>query len=374
MIGPTASLIQKIRNKMFFYLTDSLITDETDPRNIGIFRSVRNIVEAVEESSHMLYGDFSALCFFSRVFQSERILGPLLDKLVQNYSTFCVPPQITYYIEVVAENPLPPRVEGNVTIGQIEYTDFSNRESLAKTSLIGENDYDCFFYRFVLKWYLESNGFRFHYSFSDINGGGSSTDVQIKKEIDKKHVSICFVDTDCRFPGDVPKPGSCFKKCERLGQKRPFYKFVPLNVHEIENLIPINFIDACDCWVGELRDPKDRFDRIKNSPEIMQYFDYKQGVPKPSEKGGPQYEYGRKLFNAIADKRPGITYEEYCDALGDDLLYPPLTGRVLLKVLDLIKMGRQEAPVLFDYQIDMWNEIGENMLNWGVARNLEGVY
>lgn len=54
---------------MVFYLTDSLVVDETNPSYNDIKKAVRNLATASCEGKHYVLGDLKALGHFCNVFK-----------------------------------------------------------------------------------------------------------------------------------------------------------------------------------------------------------------------------------------------------------------------------------------------------------------
>ena len=57
-------------------------------------------------------------------------------------------------------------------------------------------------------------------------------------------------------------------------------------------------------------------------------------------------------------------------------VYPPLIGGTgtMKMTLNLISNNNFPIPVLLDYQKKNWVRIGQNMLDWCVARNKEAIH
>lgn len=72
---------------------------------------------------------------------------------------------------------------------------------------------------------------------------------------------------------------------QRIRKKITIYKFLPIDVHEIENLIPTNFIDMLNIWnTDACRQNKEYFDYLKNDAErILPFFDFKKGIRKTND-------------------------------------------------------------------------------------------
>ena len=365
---------------MLYYLTDSLIVDITDSLYQQIYRTIRTLGEAAESSTHLLYGDIGILEKAKEWFGSDPILSPLFNKLVENFSINIIPEFITYYIEVVKDTPVDNRTEGGVTIAQMKYTDLMTAQNVIKADLISEDINDCCFYKYILGWYMKENNIIANVQLDDKHGGGGRTEAVIRGELRKKHVSICIIDTDKKHTSFLPDNNSTYGKCKGLGKRSPFYKFLPIDVHEIENLIPTNFIDMLNIWnTDACRQNKEYFDYLKNDAErILPFFDFKKGIRKTNDLKNDiaYYNYAKHCYNQnprYYEINPDFNsyYEEKND---NEVIYVGLINGLLAKVLALLKESGYIEPILYHYQLSNWNMISQHMLNWGIARNNESLY
>lgn len=359
---------------MLFYLSDSLIVSNEDPIFRRVFSAVRNLIIAASQGKHVVTADYSTLSVLEVWYRNDFEIYGHLHKLRAEYSTSISPQAVSYYIEVVKE--LDPNGSQRNGIGVMAVTDFLDNDRVSQTSLIGENDYDCQFFEWILKWYKQTVVPRrdLHTSMSHINGAGGSTPTAIQKELQKKHVSVCIVDTDVRFPGDRIKNDSTCKKCRRVARHEPFFLLLELNVHEIENLIPINFLEHIDEWNGDSGKKKEAFDFISGDPSIMPYFDIKKGVQKSSVVGDDLYNFGKKCYQHNHIMVESGSYEELY-ARADKYVYPGLNEQALKHTLNYLdNNSNPERPVLMDFQRQNWEKIGEALLNYCVAHNSEMIY
>lgn len=358
---------------MLFYLAQSLVVDSADKEFSAIFDAVRNLSSSAVHGKHMVYADYDTILHFEKCFENDPVIFQFYHLLRVNYSTTIIPVFLSYYIRVVKGSPTSYKLEDKV--GEISYSVFLDFDAASQCSLIAENDNDCVFYRYILSWYIKN-----HYpnqviwtSFNDVNGSGGETPSAIKKELEKNHVSVCIVDRDVKYPGDSPSKESTCSKCRRVNKVLPFYKYKELDVHEIENLIPINYLLMVDGWKGDAAQKKKAFEKICDNSQIMRYFDIKQGVHRASEPTGALFEFGRLCYESNPDYLSESTYlEKY--ASGCAVVYPGLIERALKKTIDLLSNEHLDPPQLLDFQLSNWNEIGSILLNYGIAKNSETVY
>lgn len=87
--------------------------------------------------------------------------------------------------------------------------------------------------------------------------------------------------------------------------------------------------------------------------------------------------YAEMCFFANPDKTTVYTdFTNYLSSIGNNgIVYEQLLGGsgLLTRTLSLIASSTCPNPVLESYQEAEWNRIGQNMLNWCIARNSEGL-
>jgi hypothetical protein len=366
---------------MFFYLTKSLVVEPNNDKYVEIYKAIHHIASQVADSNHAMSGDYEVISHFREIFKEDLILGELFNDIYQNFATRGLPSELTFYIEVVIDNPSN-RKEGNVYICQKKYLEYSTIDSLIKTRVICEDLYDAEFYKHILKWYINDKKSKLNYSFHNQGGGGKNIARTVKEELNKKHITICIVDTDKKYANYIPAKDSTYNECEPVGKDVEYYNFLPLDVHEIENLIPLNYIDVAFSNYTEdnVNDKKNKeaFDFLRQDAEnILPYFDYKNGIRKNDELLNNQdyMTFAKLCYN----QNPTMSkdFETHLQELNrKGQIYPPLIGGTgtIKMTLNLISNNNCPIPVLLDYQKKNWVRIGQNMLNWCVARNKEAIH
>lgn len=368
---------------MLFYLTNTLVVSQEDPEFLNVYQAIQNLANKVVSCNHMLAGDFEAIKFFRDIFQADLIVYPLFNELFQNYATEPIPTCLTYYIELVKENPQS-RLEGNIEIQQMLYSDFINSDHCIKSQLVCEDLNDGIFFTHVLEWYINKSRNNVSFDLHKVNGGGENTYKAIKNEIKEQHCTICIIDTDKRFPTDIPAANSTYSRCVNLGINSPIYKLLPLQVHELENLIPLNYINAFDVWVNGKPDDvkhKKAFDYLCTDAEnVLPFFDYKKGIKNnDSYRNNPNLQnFARHCFSLNQEYTTAHPdYDAYINSLQDkQCIYPCLIGGsgTMTRTINMIETRTTPEPNLLNFQEDNWNEIGQNLLNWCIARNHEAIH
>lgn len=368
---------------MLFYLDDSLIVGEGNQEYIPILKSVHNLASQAVEANHLLLGGVKVILHFRDKFKDDVIVGPLFQMLASNMAIYTVPSSVTFYMEVI-RGVCNQRVEDGVTIYQMEYTHFSSLDASGKTMVIGEDLNDVKIIEHILRWFINKTRSNLHYSLHPLGGNGKNIYRVVQNELVAHHITICIVDTDMKYPNYTPAADSTYSLCLPIGNGVPYYKFIPLNVHEIENIIPLNYIDAFDIWITG--SPTDRhnkraFDHLRFwANDLLPYFDYKKGIHKNTDLTTNQdyFDFAKKCFMANQDKTTAFSdFSTYLSSIGyNGIVYEQLLGGsgILTRTVALIESSTcPSAPMLETFQEAEWNAIGQNMLNWCIARNNEGL-
>lgn len=367
---------------MLFYLTNSLIANSGDEDYLSIRRCIKKLATAVTEHKHLLLGDFEAIHYFNEIMNNpDEDESRLFNMLEQNEAINPIPDEITYYIEVVRGEPTQARKEGDVTIAQVSYKMFEDTSSCDQTALLCEDDYDCIFFKHIYKWYKENVcTTRLSNSLESTLGAGGHIVTEIKKMKRKKRACLAIIDSDKKYPTHNPGNKTTYKKC--LGIKESsIYKLLVLNVQEVENLIPIEYINQHQ-FLGDGIINKKHFDTLLNNNHteyILQYLDLKKGIKKKDVADDANYQTFVSFcyfHNTLVNQ--GLSFNEFLLSIEDnDFIQKPLQESILKNVLDEIKerekLGVNHLPYLMNFQEDEWKKIGQYMLNWGCSIGKESL-
>ena len=363
---------------MLFYLTDTLIVEESSPQFSDIKRAVRYIAMAVLECKHLLRGDYEVLKHMAREFRNDDELFPLFNQLVQKYSTYIVPDDICRYVEVVIDGYNNYEKDGH-QIKQMPYTYFDDSMKVQAMTVVTEDEDDCALFDYIIKYYQKVNHMHFNYCFTRQGGGGSRTDTAVKTCLKSGKMVTCITDSDKRYAEQPLDPRSCGVKCAKIKAAGKIYYFLMLPVLEVENLIPLNHFNVLDWSCERNRKDKDAFDMLcynAKSELILPYFDVKEGIKK-------EYllQYGEKMekFAAMCclcnpDVMGGKQFHEYVDGLNkDDLVYPRLRKKPMGELVSMYEKNELPEPELMTFQQEAWTEIGALLLDVTCARYKEAI-
>lgn len=360
---------------MLFYLTDSLIVTKDSPEYKDILNAVGYLALSSNESKHLLLGDFAAIEHFYKEFKGQFIVGPVFNYIYHNYSIQPIPEEITYYVEVV--NGIPSSYSyKNKYVAQLSYKHFNKLDKCIATTLLAEDENDACFYEYIFKWYKTINQLRLNHFLYHRHGGGGCTSRELHRLQLEEKLCLTIIDTDKKYPGHPICPDSTADKCIKVYKESAISKLHLLDVHEIENLLPLNYIDKEDvCGGNAMAVNKKSFDFLRSSAElILPYFDYKTGL-RVKDIGKIDDSFIQLCINCIPNsERISDNIDDYKSMSPETYLIKGLGKSILAKTLAYVKAnGLIEAPQLLDFQRENWKTIAQLLLDWGCARDNESL-
>lgn len=364
---------------MLFYLTNSLIVPIESPEYAKIKTAIKYLGIAVYESYHLLLGDSEVIKYYREAFASDDMVYPVLNYIYQNEAICSVPQEITYYIEIVKDNPLE-YYRGKVKVQQLSYAHFDCLAKCDPTILLVEDQHDASFYRHILSWYKLEKDIKYFQSLGSCHGGGGNTARELNRLESLSKICITIIDTDIRYPGSAIKDDSTAHKCKSIHVESPISHLHLLNVHELENLIPLNYIDKEEIGGGkEKAAAKKHLDYLrKEADDILPYYDYKKGLKVNSILSGDiDMSFAQKCFDCIPEnERKAVDLPEYILGVKqekfDKQIFVGFGTSILTNTLNYLdRLKFSDPPVLLEFQQQHWVTIAQKLLNWGIARNNE---
>lgn len=369
---------------MIFYLTDSLRGDSAYLNSIK--HELHNLAYSAIEGRHYLTGDFDILGDCVKLFADDEEVCGFFRYLYDNWYSMPVPECVSYYMEVVKENPSG-RIENGKKIAQRPISAFHKMTSVAPCQLVCENDKDCEFYKYVGDWFVRHHQINACIDFeTDGSGGCEEAKNKVRKHLMNNQFCLCILDSDIGFPGDSVNDKSV--ECKRAYQHRDDCNCLILEVRELENLIPLNYVDEIAKSHHDYQQPVNKayvrhFNYLRNSSlchQILPYFDYKEGIKKNANyfASNDYQSFAELCWSQNPEICKGQTYKEYEDSVPDNgKLYLPLARKIHTHTLEYIcdrKVdGDLQEPVLLPFQEAEWNRIGKEIATWGYAKLAEAV-
>lgn len=362
---------------MLLYLTNSLILERSDASYNRVKKAVRNVALAAFEGKHILLGDLEAIEHFYNIFISyEDDVSMVFNKLMQNLSMAVVPASITRYVEITKDQEGEETANGKTTI-KVTYSSFLDTRTIQPTALICEDIvYDYRLYRYILNWFQSRNGYNFNVNYEETHGGGGRTEDVLMSYVNNKTISLCIVDADRMFPNQPSLKTSTAYKCKKI-RRGLLNGLLELDVHEAENLLPINFIVIVPDHLLPPNKKKLVNQLTKDkmvAEQVLRYFDYKQGLVKSDElaNNADYYQFSKMICECNPAVLKGGSFEKYYNETKDKQeLFPGIAKRLLHFTLDVMEKETRIKPDLMSYQTNEWIRLGQELLNYCCAQKEE---
>lgn len=116
-----------------------------------------------------------------------------------------------------------------------------------------------------------------------------------------------------------------------------------------------------------------------NAEEILPYFDYKKGIKYDDmlRNSADYQKFAEKCYMANHDfVNVEPSFQNFISGLSNKaIIYPNLIGGsgTINNTLAMIDNNSCPQPELLEFQRDNWEVIGQNMLDWCVARIPESI-
>ena len=294
---------------MVFELTDTLINEVVvnDADNV---RSLYNLFWGYEEGNLLLVAspellDFLKMNLHDRFFQ--RIINHLQNTILVHY-------HVLWQTKIVLDNP-------DQDNHEIAINFFKNTSAIQPPILLCENLDDTRFYSALCKEYF---GDIYINTKNGLGGGGSTVADNLENIINNNdRFCLCVVDSDIKYDG-APEGGTYKAIQNKKLKPNSTYDICKLNVHEIENLIPIDkviqFIKN-----KRVRQFAQRLKNIDNTGDILFFYDIKDGISKKSiERDCNYYKFANKIYQRLQKPSCNITFDQYFASIRQDHVFVPL--------------------------------------------------
>lgn len=270
------------------------------------------------------------------------------------------------------------QIECQMSLKEIAETDMSD-----KTMLITENIEDGTFYKIITSHYKKQKNMKMDVDFEKAMGGGSTTEKVLQEMIDRKQrFSLCIVDSDQKFYNKSnPVYGDTMNNIKKIQNRVKeentwFWGVHYLEVHEVENLIPISWLENL---TEDIENAKDGIafmrkliedDSSQISPVF--FFDLKHGIPMK-----------KMVENNSKDSRKNELFRQYwrrylpenseCLKLSEQThIINGICKNILERVNKKAELLCKEL-VLEEYLETFWMELGEEIFSWScVGKRMAG--
>lgn len=250
--------------------------------------------------------------------------------------------------------------------------------------LLAENLKDCKFYERIAAYYCLTHNIKgLRISFHHENGGGNTTCKVLQKCVsEERFLTLCIVDSDIKhgistdYPNE-PAKGTTYQSAKQvsddlsLDKSLPPHAFFPLDIHEVENLIPISILRRMEDQLPAIKEGLDLLEQLRgiDNGEPILYYDFKNGYPFIEV--GPRRSYWKEIVLAIGKTDTDMPPCDKQSANADMqpvLSLPPISRNDLLgKAILLLDDSTLTSLYLDAYLFSLWDHIGRLLLTWGCA-------
>lgn len=342
---------------MVFELTDSLI-DEQVIDNKTISDSLHNLFLGFEEGNLILSLSPALLDFLETRLKdplSRRVVNHLQHHLFVHYD-------VLWQIKVVLDNP-------DLTKHELAIDFFKNTSAIQPPTLLCENLNDTRFYFALCREYF---GVDFINTKNGLGGGGSSTADALEKIVnDNDRFCLCIVDSDIKYPGC--SDGGTYVAIQNKGlPESPVYEVYKLKVHEIENLIPIDFVYK-HIKKKQISKFSYKLKRIDQDGDILRYYDVKKGIRLSTIQSEKDYYcFAETIYRRLCGSSDHTSFEAYISRVSNDMVFSHLCPGILDVFLNQSLSGNSRF-IYCDYLREDWEEIQKYIVTFFCARRDEPI-
>lgn len=352
---------------MFIYLDRSLvdcITRDHIPHDI--LRSLEGLSFMLRTGAHLVSGDRDALIAISSLDGLSLPCKAIFKKAAARCSqALAVFRQVTTYALVdYGRDEIECFTENSIKIIKLPIERILQL-SFQPSEIVFEDINDSLIYATVAQWYAEDilNNKHLPLRYKEIQGGGNRTHAIYKaKQEQGDTFCLCITDSDKKYPTD--ESGDTSRRVREIeDNSMPLSYHLDLEFHEIENLLPLGFLDRFS-GTAEAKEIIASLKRAEANghPEAKLYWDYKKGLRGHYAQGNEDYRH--YWCSAL-----GIEHSEceldctlkQCECF---LIKPwPLKGEVKAALDSRPKISPTDCETLNT----LWCEIASLFISWAIG-------
>lgn len=302
---------------MVLELTDSLCRYPSEKEG-DVLSCITNILIGYYEGNFLLMATEEICDFFAGKVSELRAIQALA--YLKNNCSFSY--NVQYFFKVVMNDNVSDKYE-------LPLSFFKRTSSIQPISILGENSSDInFFTRMAKELFPYAN-----LKYNIVNGGGADTGNTLNN-LQKKHIFILvIIDSDKKYIN--AEYGATYKSVKNAYNARlKHVKFFPLEVHEVENLLPLSFL--LTTTNNEGKNFLARLKKIGNAKEILRYYDIKNGIKFKDVKGNMlYYQFAKLIYEKIYGNKKN-NFELFISNIRNDnkQIFPGIRKNAMQKFLE----------------------------------------
>ena len=375
------------------FILDSSIVNDLESGSEDAMCVLQKLANARRSGKHLIYasrGVFNALANSPNL---DEITRGVYHKILSNLPTSNLKKykeQFSLCFRIIGSQNKKDSPEKNILDLSVEYL---SDNSFDETIFLAENLDDIKFYKFIAKIYKYFNELKnLELNFFEICGGGDTIGNQYKSiQQQEDKFCLCLCDSDIDVPGS--SLGTTAAKVKKYDDpSKPLCKAEFLQVREIENLIPIAFLellliekDEFKERVEKLKDILNNEEVIEKHPNILKYIDLKKGIALGKSynkiKNKPTFfQYWNSIVESYGcpiEFESCFNNQECSEGKVEKCMCIILPGfnnkileHILNKVIDKNDLETLASLIKQDINlIEEWNSLGTTITSWGCGGN-----
>lgn len=337
---------------MLFELTDTLYSYQPADKE-KVITGVTNLLIGYYEGNHLLIISDDFYDAFESELRDDRAKQAL--RYLYSYETYDYKVPVSYKVVL----------EDNCRISELPISFFQLTKSIQPISILAENPNDVAFYAVVTRIIKKLDADIL--AFIPLHGSGYSMGTELEKLQNSQVLSLAIADSDIKYPkGKVGATGGAVQTAYTNGK---YVKLKIIKVHEIENLLPPQFIyerseDEGKSLIG-------KFIRL-GLLDYLRYYDVKNGISL-SDITEPNYNtFANDIYNHLYNTKK-CTYDRHVKQCQKNhkKIHPKLKDDLIKKFLKLSFDRQNSYHIYFKKE---WNEIAEIFYQYACSRVSEPIH
>ena len=337
---------------MLFELTDSLYSYQATDKE-KVITGVTNLLIGYYEGNHLLIISDDFYDAFESEITDDRAKQAL--RYLYSHETYDYKVPVSYKVVLddnCGRNELP--------IGYFQLT-----KSIQPILILAENPNDVEFYAIVTRIIKKLD--KDILAFIPMHGSGYSMSSELVKLQNNQVLSLAIADSDIKYPhGKVGPTGSAILTAYTNDK---YVKLIIINVHEIENLLPPEFI--YERSENEGKSLISRFIRL-GLLDYLRYYDVKSGISL-SDITEPDYNtFANDIYDHLYNTKK-CTYDRYvkqCEIIHKKI-HPKFKDDLVKKFLGLSFNKQNSYQIYFKEE---WKRIADVFYQYACSRISEPIH
>lgn len=302
---------------MVLELTDSLCRYPSEKEG-DVLSCITNILIGYYEGNFLLMATEEICDFFAGKVSELRAIQALA--YLKNNCSFSY--NVQYFFKIVMNDNVSDKYE-------LPLSFFKKTSSIQPISILGENSLDITFFVRMTKIFFPSISLKYNIE----NGGGSDTGKTLKNLQKKIIFILVIIDSDKKYIN--AEYGDTYNAVKNAYNKKlKHVTFYPLDVHEIENLLPFSFLLTTANNKG--KNFLARLKKTDNAKEILRYYDIKNGIKFKDVKDNALYfQFAKLIYDRIYGNKKN-NFELFISNIKNDdqQIFPGIRKNAMQKFLE----------------------------------------